>query len=88
MMDVLNKLIRFIGLDNTTKCNFNSFIIGNRSYLVIDFIDDKSIIFNKIIDTIIKHNINFYWFRSYYEFENNMDYLEFNEEKYVFIIIG
>lgn len=88
MMDMLNKIMKFIGLDNTTKSRFNSFIVGNVSYLVIEFIDDKSIIFSKIIDTLVNNNIDFYWFRSYNEFENNMDYLEFNEDRYIFIVIG
>ena len=88
MMDMLNKIMKFIGLDNTTKSRFNSFIVGNVSYLVIEFIDDKSIIFSKIIHTLVNNNIDFYWFRSYNEFENNMDYLEFNEDRYIFIVIG
>jgi len=88
MMNMINKIMKFIGLDNTTKCSFNSFIIGKKSYILLEFIDDESIIFSKIINTLVNNNIYFYWFRSYNEFENNMDYLEFIDDRYFFIIIG
>ena len=88
MMDILRKLIMFIGLDNRSDCFYNSFIIGNTCYIVLEFGDNKSIIQSKIIDTIIKNNLDFYWFRSYYEFEKFIDYLDQNSKDNLFIIIA
>lgn len=88
MKDMFKKLMKFIGLDNSSNCLYNSFIIGNTCYIVLEFDDDKSIIYSKIIDLIIKNKHEFYWFSSYYEFEKYIDYLDYNCEGYLFIIIA
>ena len=49
MKDMFKKLMKFIGLDNSSNCIYNSFIIGNTCYIVLEFDDDKLI--NKIIIT-------------------------------------
>ena len=36
MMDMLKKLVRFIGLDSSRKIEFDSFIIGLQVFLVFD----------------------------------------------------
>ena len=88
MRDMLKKLIKFIGLDKSSNCIYNSFIIGNTVYIILEFDNDKSIIYSKILDVVINNKIKFYWFRSYYEFENNIDNIVFDDEDYLFIIIA
>ena len=85
---MLKKFIKFIGLDNSSNCIYNSFIIGNTVYIILEFDNDKSIIYSKILDVVINNNIEFYWFRSYYEFENNIDNIVCDDEDYLFIIIA
>ena len=51
MMDMLKKLVRFIGLDSSRKIEFDSFIIGLQVFLVFDLRCNKNIIINQIIET-------------------------------------
>lgn len=87
MMGMFNKLIRFIGLDNSSKIEFNSFIIGLQVFLVFDLRSNKNIISNKLIEKVL-FNHKFYWFKEFSEFEKYYDIISFEDTDYVFIIIG
>lgn len=88
MMNMLKKVLKFIGLDKSVNCLFNSFIIGKTCYLVLEFDNNCEIIYNRIISEIIRNRLEFYWFRSYNEFENNMDDVVTINDDYLIILIG
>ena len=87
MMDMLKKLVRFIGLDSSSKIEFNSFIIGLQVFLVFDLRCNKNIIINKIIENILL-NHKVYWFKEVKEFEEYYDIVSDEDSDYIFIIIG
>lgn len=87
MMDMLKKFVRFIGLDNSSKLEFNSFIIGFRAFLVFDLRNNRNIINNQIIENILL-NYKVYWFKEDKEFEEYYDIISDEDEDYIFIIIG
>lgn len=87
MMGMFNKLIRFIGLDNSSEIEFNSFIIGLQVFLVFDLRSNKNIISNKLIEKVL-FNHKFYWFKEFSEFEKYYDIISFEDTDYIFIIIG
>jgi hypothetical protein len=87
MMDMLKKLVRFIGLDSNSEIEFDSFIIGLQVFLVFDLRCNKNIIINQIIENILlKHKV--YWFKEVKEFEEYYDIISFEDSDYIFIIIG
>ena len=67
MMDMLKKLVRFIGLDSNSEIEFDSFIIGLQVFLVFDLRCNKNIIINQIIENILL-NHKVYWFKEVKEF--------------------
>lgn len=87
MMDMLKKLVRFIGLDSSSKIEFDSFIIGLQVFLVFDLRCNKNIIINQIIENILL-NHKVYWFKEVKEFEEYYDIISFEDSDYIFIIIG
>ena len=87
MKKIINKLMSFIGLNSVSECLFNSFIIGNKSYLVFELPKEDCIINNLIVEKILCNN-EFFWFRDYYEFEKYIDLLDPSINGYLFIIIG
>lgn len=87
MMDMLKKLVRFIGLDSSSKIEFDSFIIGLQVFLVFDLRCNKNIIINQIIENILL-NHKVYWFKEVKEFEEYYDIISFEDSEYIFIIIG
>lgn len=87
MMDMLKKLVRFIGLDSSSKIEFNSFIIGLQVFLVFDLRCNKNIIINQIIEKVLL-NHKVYWFKEVKEFEEYYDIISFEDSEYIFIIIG
>lgn len=87
MMDMLKKLVRFIGLDSSRKIEFDSFIIGLQVFLVFDLRCNKNIIINQIIENILL-NHKVYWFKEVKEFEEYYDIISFEDSEYIFIIIG
>ena len=87
MMDMLKKLVRFIGLDSSRKIEFNSFIIGLQVFLVFDLRCNKNIIINQIIENILL-NHKVYWFKEVKEFEEYYDIISDEDSDYIFIIIG
>ena len=87
MMDMLKKLVRFIGLDSNSEIEFDSFIIGLQVFLVFDLRCNKNIIINQIIDNILL-NHKVYWFKEVKEFEEYYDIISDEDSNYVFIIIG
>ena len=84
----INIILSFIGLNKFSNCLFNSFIIGNISYLIFEFPNDKSIIINQLISKLLINNIEYYWFRSYDEFEDFIDILAPNNKGYLIVLIG
>lgn len=87
MMDMLKKLVRFIGLDSSSKIEFDSFIIGLQVFLVFDLRCNKNIIINQIIENILL-NHKVYWFKEVKEFEEYYDIISDEHSDYIFIIIG
>lgn len=87
MMDMLKKLVRFIGLDSNSEIEFDSFIIGLQVFLVFDLRCNKNIIINQIIENILL-NHKVYWFKEVKEFEEYYDIISFEDSDYIFIIIG
>lgn len=87
MMDMLKKLVRFIGLDSSRKIEFDSFIIGLQVFLVFDLRCNKNIIINQIIENILL-NHKVYWFKEVKEFEEYYDIISDEDSEYIFIIIG
>lgn len=87
MMDMLKKLVRFIGLDSSSKIEFDSFIIGLQVFLVFDLRCNKNIIINQIIKNILL-NHKVYWFKEVKEFEEYYDIISDEDSDYIFIIIG
>ena len=87
MMDMLKKLVRFIGLDSSSKIEFDSFIIGLQVFLVFDLRCNKNIIINHIIENILL-NHKVYWFKEVKEFEEYYDIISDEDSEYIFIIIG
>lgn len=87
MMDMLKKLVRFIGLDSNSEIEFDSFIIGLQVFLVFDLRCNKNIIINQIIKNILL-NHKVYWFKEVKEFEEYYDIISFEDSEYIFIIIG
>lgn len=87
MMDMLKKLVRFIGLDSSRKIEFDSFIIGLQVFLVFDLRCNKNIIINQIIKNILL-NHKVYWFKEVKEFEEYYDIISDEDSDYIFIIIG
>ena len=87
MMDMLKKLVRFIGLDSNSEIEFDSFIIGLQVFLVFDLRCNKNIIINQIIENILL-NHKVYWFKEVKEFEEYYDIISFEDSEYIFIIIG
>lgn len=87
MMDVLKKLVRFIGLDSSRKIEFDSFIIGLQVFLVFDIRCNKNFIINQIIENILL-NHKVYWFKEVKEFEEYYDIISDEHSDYIFIIIG
>ena len=87
MMDMLKKLVRFIGLDSSSKIEFDSFIIGLQVFLVFDLRCNKNIIINQIIEKVLL-NHKVYWFKEVKEFEEYYDIISFEDSEYIFIIIG
>ena len=86
-MDMLKKLVRFIGLDSSSKIEFDSFIIGLQVFLVFDLRCNKNIIINQIIKNILL-NHKVYWFKEVKEFEEYYDIISDEDSDYIFIIIG
>jgi hypothetical protein len=86
-MDMLKKLVRFIGLDSSRKIEFDSFIIGLQVFLVFDLRCNKNIIINQIIEKVLL-NHKVYWFKEVKEFEEYYDIISFEDSDYIFIIIG
>ena len=86
-MDMLKKLVRFIGLDSSSKIEFDSFIIGLQVFLVFDLRCNKNIIINQIIENILL-NHKVYWFKEVKEFEEYYDIISDEDSDYIFIIIG
>ena len=87
MMDMLKKLVRFIGLDSNSEIEFDSFIIGLQVFLVFDLRCNKNIIINQIIKNILL-NHKVYWFKEVKEFEEYYDIISDEDSEYIFIIIG
>lgn len=87
MMDMLKKLVRFIGLDSSRKIEFDSFIIGLQVFLVFDLRCNKNIIINQIIEKVLL-NHKVYWFKEVKEFEEYYDIISDEDSEYIFIIIG
>lgn len=87
MMDMLKKIVRFIGLDSSRKIEFDSFIIGLQVFLVFDLRCNKNIIINQIIKNILL-NHKVYWFKEVKEFEEYYDIISDEDSDYIFIIIG
>lgn len=87
MMDMLKKLVRFIGLDSNSEIEFDSFIIGLQVFLVFDLRCNKNIIINQIIKNILL-NHKVYWFKEVKEFEEYYDIISDEDSDYIFIIIG
>ena len=87
MMDMLKKLVRFIGLDSNSEIEFDSFIIGLQVFLVFDLRCNKNIIINQIIENILL-NHKVYWFKEVKEFEEYYDIISDEDSEYIFIIIG
>lgn len=87
MMDMFKKIVRFIGLDSSSKIEFDSFIIGLQVFLVFDLRCNKNIIINQIIKNILL-NHKVYWFKEVKEFEEYYDIISFEDSDYIFIIIG
>ena len=87
MMDMLKKLVRFIGLDSNSEIEFDSFIIGLQVFLVFDLRYNKNIIINQIIEKVLL-NHKVYWFKEVKEFEEYYDIISFEDSDYIFIIIG
>ena len=87
MMDMLKKLVRFIGLDSNSEIEFDSFIIGLQVFLVFDLRCNKNIIINQIIEKVLL-NHKVYWFKEVKEFEEYYDIISFEDSDYIFIIIG
>ena len=87
MMDMLKKLVRFIGLDSSSKIEFDSFIIGLQVFLVFDLRCNKNIIINQIIEKVLL-NHKVYWFKEVKEFEEYYDIISDEDSDYIFIIIG
>ena len=87
MMDMLKKLVRFIGLDSNSEIEFDSFIIGLQVFLVFDLRCNKNIIINQIIEKVLL-NHKVYWFKEVKEFEEYYDIISFEDSEYIFIIIG
>lgn len=87
MMDMLKKIVRFIGLDSNSEIEFDSFIIGLQVFLVFDLRCNKNIIINQIIENILL-NHKVYWFKEVKEFEEYYDIISDEDSEYIFIIIG
>lgn len=87
MMDMLKKIVRFIGLDSSRKIEFDSFIIGLQVFLVFDLRCNKNIIINQIIEKVLL-NHKVYWFKEVKEFEEYYDIISDEDSEYIFIIIG
>lgn len=87
MMDMLKKIVRFIGLDSSRKIEFDSFIIGLQVFLVFDLRCNKNIIINQIIEKVLL-NHKVYWFKEVKEFEEYYDIISDEDSDYIFIIIG
>lgn len=87
MMDMLKKLVRFIGLDSNSEIEFDSFIIGLQVFLVFDLRCNKNIIINQIIEKVLL-NHKVYWFKEVKEFEEYYDIISDEDSDYIFIIIG
>ena len=87
MMDMLKKIVRFIGLDSSSEIEFDSFIIGLQVFLVFDLRCNKNIIINQIIEKVLL-NHKVYWFKEVKEFEEYYDIISDEDSEYIFIIIG
>lgn len=86
-MKLINKLLEILGFNNT-NLSLNNFIIGNTNYIIFEFNEKDILLQNKILDIICTELIEFYWFRTYDEFENNIEYLDDNINRNLFIFIG
>lgn len=86
-MKLIDKLLEILGFNNTSL-SLNNFIIGNTNYIIFEFNEKDILLKSKILDIICTELIEFYWFRTYDEFENTIDYLEDNNNRNLFIFIG
>lgn len=87
MNKLIEKLRYFIGMNDESYLNLNNFIIGNCNYIVFELPKNKQIIKNIILTSIMGKVKDFYWFKSYEEFENYVDLFN-DEKKEIFVIIG
>ena len=88
MMGYINKLMNFMGIKKEDNGDINSFIIGNICFVIIDVYSCSFLVYNNVINSIIKNQFKWFWFKNYYELENYFDYIFEIDSGYVFIIIG
>ena len=66
MMGYINKLMNFMGIKKEDNGEINSFIIGNICFVIIDVYSCSFLVFNNVINYIIKNQFKWYWFKNYY----------------------
>lgn len=61
--------------------------IGYTTYYIIELLENKKFIQNKLLTKLMLLNIEFYWFSNYHQFETYFTYFEDNS-KNIFIFIN
>jgi hypothetical protein len=85
---MIKKILKFMGIYKESDINYYNFIVGNSVFLVFEISENYDIINNELLKCIFLVNNQFYWFKSFEEFENYFDYVNEYKENTFIVIIG
>ena len=77
-----------MGIYKESDINYYNFIVGNSVFLVFEISENYDIINNELLKCIFLVNNQFYWFKSFEEFENYFDYVNEYKKNTFIVIIG
>jgi hypothetical protein len=85
---MIKKIMKFMGIYKESDINYYNFIVGNSAFLVFEISENYDIINNELLKCIFLVNNQFYWFKSFEEFENYFDYVNEYKKNTFIVIIG
>jgi hypothetical protein len=85
---MIKKIMKFMGIYKESDINYYNFIVGNSVFLVFEISENYDIINNELLKCIFLVNNQFYWFKSFEEFENYFDYVNEYKKNTFIVIIG
>ena len=85
---MIKKIMKFMGIYKESDINYYNFIVGYSVFLVFEISENYDIINNELLKCIFLVNNQFYWFKSFEEFENYFDYVNEYKKNTFIVIIG